>query len=127
MAGTSGEPLILFVEDNETIRSAFSVLLEESGYRVALAASGEEAIRLAEDRRPALILMDLGLPDINGLEATRRLKANPATQAIPVVALTGRALASDAEACFDAGCTAYFSKPVDTRELMRTIPELIAS
>lgn len=119
-------PLILLVEDNETIRSAFAVLLEEGGYQVAGAGSGVDALRLAAERTPDLVLMDLGLPDISGLEVTRRLRARPQTHAVPIVALTGRALAADYEACLAAGCTAYLSKPIDTRELLASIPTFLA-
>lgn len=113
--------LVLIVEDNETIRHAFTVLLEESGYRVAQAGSGEEALRIARSEQPGLILMDLGLPDMGGLEVTRQLKAEDDTRDITVVALTGRALGADQEACIDAGCNGYLSKPVDTRQLLSQI------
>lgn len=127
MSGNGGDPVsILIVEDNETIRDAFTILLEDSGYRVLQAGTGAEAIEVARDRRPGLVLMDLGLPDQNGLEVTRRLKADPATARIPVVALTGRALETDQEACFAAGCSGYLTKPVDTRRLLSKIPEYLA-
>ena len=114
-------PLVLLVEDNETIRHAFTILLEESGYRVAEAGSGEAALEITRRERPALILMDLGLPDITGVEVTRRLKADPETRDVLVVALTGRAMEADREACLAAGCSAYYVKPVDTRQLLRDI------
>ena len=118
-------PLILLVEDNETIRHAFGILLEESGYDVAQAGTGAEAIDRARADRPALILMDLGLPDMNGLEVTRLLKADPATRDLVVVALTGRALETDQAACLAAGCAGYLSKPIDTERLLRAIPEFM--
>jgi two-component system, cell cycle response regulator DivK len=120
-------PLVLLVEDNEAIRGAFSLLLEESGYRMAEAATGEEALRRARLDQPQLILMDLGLPDMNGLDAIRSLKAQPETQGIPIVALTGRALESDERACRAAGCTAYFAKPVNTRDLLDALGRLTAT
>jgi len=123
----SREPLILLVEDNETIGEAFTILLEENGYRVEHVGTGDEAIRAAERGRPDLILMDLGLPDINGLEVTRRLKASPDTRDNIVVALTGRALETDQQACFDAGCAGYLAKPIDTELLLRKIPEFLRS
>lgn len=127
MSGSGGDPVsILIVEDNETIRGAFAILLEDSGYRVLQAGTGAEAIEVARDSQPGLVLMDLGLPDENGLSVTRRLKADPATARIPVVALTGRALETDQEACFQAGCSGYLTKPVDTRQLLSKIPEYIA-
>jgi CheY-like chemotaxis protein len=117
--------LILLVEDNETIRHAFGILLEESGYRVEQAGTGEEAMAKAESSPPDLILMDLGLPDIDGLELTRRLKSNPTTRNAVVVALTGRALEKDHAACVAAGCDGYLAKPIDTERLLRTIPEYL--
>jgi CheY-like chemotaxis protein len=119
------QPRILLVEDNETIRHAFTILLEESGYEVRQAASGGQALGVAEAARPDLILMDLGLPDMSGLDVTRRLKSNPATRDVVVVALTGRALETDQQACFDAGCAGYLAKPVDTEQLLRRIPEFL--
>jgi two-component system, cell cycle response regulator DivK len=125
--GNERAPLILLVEDNETIRRAVGILLEESGYRVTHANSGSAALENAEADPPDLVLMDLGLPDVNGLEVTRRLKANPTTRQAVVVALTGRALDSDAAACRAAGCAAYLAKPVDTHKLLKIIPELLAT
>jgi two-component system, cell cycle response regulator DivK len=116
---------ILLVEDNQTIRNAFAILLEESGYEVVHAGTGEEAMAAARSRSPDLILMDLGLPDIGGLEVTRSLKADPATRDITIVALTGRALETDERACIAAGCSGYLSKPIDTAQLLRKIPEFI--
>jgi two-component system cell cycle response regulator DivK len=124
-AESGDRPLILLVEDNDTIRHAFCILLEETGYRIAQAATGRDALLAARERRPDLILMDLGLPDTSGLEVTRQLKADRGTSAIPVVALTGRALEADEQACLDAGCSGYLSKPIDTAQLLRRIPEFI--
>lgn len=122
MSGSGdGGPKILLVEDNETIRGAFAILLEESGYGVLQAGTGGEAAGLAERERPDLILMDLGLPDMSGLEVTRRLKQQPATQRIPIVALTGRTLEADVEACLAAGCDGYLTKPIDSHQLLERI------
>jgi CheY-like chemotaxis protein len=117
--------LILLVEDNETIRRAFGILLEESGYRVEQAATGEEALRKAAETRPDLILMDLGLPDVDGLSITRQLKSDPTTRDAIVVAITGRALETDHAACVAAGCAGYLAKPIDTEQLLRRIPEFL--
>jgi CheY-like chemotaxis protein len=122
----SPAPLILLVEDNATIRGAFAILLQESGYRVAQAATGQDALDTAGETLPDLVLMDLGLPDFNGLEVTRRLKADPRTRDTVVVALTGRALETDQRACMEAGCAGYLAKPVDTMQLLRVIPEFLA-
>jgi CheY-like chemotaxis protein len=118
---------ILLVEDNETIRRAFAILLEDSGYEVLQAGSGSEALEISARRMPDLVLMDLGLPDMSGLDVTRKLKANPATERIAVVAITGRALETDQRACIEAGCIGYLAKPVDTRHLLRCIPEYLAT
>lgn len=111
------------VEDNETIRHAFRILLEDSGYAVIEAASGEEALQRAEDGLPDLILLDLGLPDINGLEVARRLRSAERGCDVPMIALTGRALETDEDACLAAGCTAYISKPIDSAGMLRKIGE----
>lgn len=126
-AHTSDAPLILLVEDNETIRHAFGVLLEESGYRVAEAGTGAAAIEIAGDLRPDLVLMDLGLPDMSGLEATRRIKANVITAEAIVIAITGRALETDQQACLSAGCAGYLAKPIDTRQLLQSIARFLAA
>jgi CheY-like chemotaxis protein len=120
-------PLVLVVEDSDAIRAAFTILLEESGYAVAAAATGIDAVRLAAERPPDLVLLDLGLPDISGLEVTRRIKADPATARIPLVALTGRDDAADRDALLAAGCADYLVKPVDTQSLIRALPNYIAA
>ncbi|WP_306591177.1 response regulator [Geothrix sp. 21YS21S-4] len=115
---------ILLVEDNEMNRDAISRLLERRGFTLLLAADGEEGVRLCRETRPDLVLMDLGLPGIDGFEATRRIKADPVTSHIPVVALTARALTSDREAAFAAGCDDYDTKPVDLGRLVDKIRRL---
>ncbi|HET7274041.1 MAG TPA: response regulator [Longimicrobiaceae bacterium] len=121
------DPLILVVEDNDTIRDAFSILLGESGYRVLQAATGAEALAISTSERPDLVLMDLGLPDENGLEVTRQLKSDEGTRAIPVVALTGRALETNERECMEAGCVGYLAKPIDTEQLLQRIPQFLKS
>lgn len=116
---------ILLVEDNEMNRDAISRLLERRGFSLLTAVDGEEGVRLCAEARPDLVLMDLGLPGIDGFEATRRIKADPATRAIPVVALTARALTSDREAAFQAGCDDYDTKPVDLARLVDKIRRLL--
>lgn len=118
-------PSVLLVEDNETIRDAFRILLEDSGYVVQEAASGQEAVDKATHHPPAVMLLDLGLPDINGLDVARRIRAEPSTAHVPIVALTGRALETDEKACLEAGCTAYLSKPIDSAALLRKIGEVV--
>jgi two-component system cell cycle response regulator DivK len=114
-------PRILLVEDNEAIRAAFSVLLQETGYEVLQAASGAEALAACATDPPHLVLLDLGLPDMSGLEVARTLRAHGECRATPIVALTGRALETDAEACMAAGCSDYLTKPVDTEQLLRVL------
>jgi len=121
----SERPLVLVVEDSDAIRTAFTILLEESGYDVAAAPNGAEAVRLAAARAPDLVLLDLGLPDIPGVEVARRIKAAPLTQNTPVVALTGRDDDADRDALRAAGCAAYLIKPVDTQALIRALPGYI--
>ncbi len=124
---TPGRPSILLVEDNDAIRNAFTILLEESGYRVLQAGSGNVAIQTARSELPDLVILDLGLPDVSGLEVARTLRARPETSAIPIVALTGRALEVDEEACMAAGCSGYLTKPIDTEQLLRLIPTFIGN
>jgi two-component system cell cycle response regulator DivK len=112
---------VLLVEDNEAIRGAFSILLEESGYHVLAAASGAEALAEADARGPHLILLDLGLPDMSGLDVARALRARADTRDTPIIALTGRALETDEEACRAAGCTDYLTKPINTEQLLTVL------
>ncbi|MET0400529.1 MAG: response regulator [Longimicrobiaceae bacterium] len=119
--GGADSPRVLLVEDNEAIRGAFSILLEESGYQVLAAASGAEALATAGARAPHLILLDLGLPDMSGLEVARALRARDGTRETPIVALTGRALETDEEACRAAGCTDYLTKPINTEQLLTVL------
>ena len=114
-------PRVLLVEDNEAIRGAFSILLQESGYHVFAAASGAEALDVAGARGPHLILLDLGLPDMSGLEVARALRARDDHRDTPIIALTGRALETDEEACRAAGCTDYLTKPINTEQLLSVL------
>jgi DNA-binding response OmpR family regulator len=118
--------LVLVVEDSDAIRTAFTILLEESGYEVAAAPTGEDAVRLAAERAPDLVLLDLGLPDIPGVEVARRIRLGAGAVRIPIVALTGRDDDADREALRSAGCAAYLVKPVDTQALIRSLPGYIA-
>lgn len=107
--------MILVVEDNEANQALVQAVLELEGYRVELAASALEALDHLRDRAPDLILMDVQLPGQDGLSLTRQLKADPATNAIPVVALTAHAMTGDRELALRAGCVGYIAKPIDTR------------
>lgn len=117
---------VLLVEDSDAIRDAFTILLEDAGYAVLGAETGGEALRLAEERVPDLVLLDMGLPDMTGLDVVRRLKAAPQTAGIAVVALTGRDEEADRRACLAAGCAAYIVKPVNTQKLVRDLPGWMA-
>src|ERR1035441_374360 len=114
-------PKILVVEDNEWSRDMLDRRLSRRGYQVISAADGRRGIAMARDQSPDLILMDMSLPEIDGWEATRRLKADPATRAIPIVALTAHAMAGDRKKAMDAGCDGYHTKPVDFEGLVRSL------
>ena len=116
---------ILLIEDNEMNRDILSRRLTRRGYSVLLAADGEEGQQLAETEQPDLILMDMSLPVIDGWEVTRRLKAAPKTQSIPIVALTAHAMAGDREKAIDAGCDDYDTKPVELPRLISKIQTLL--
>lgn len=117
---------ILIIEDQEDNRRIMRDLLKSAGYEVLEAVTGEEGITAAETHRPALILMDIQLPDFDGYEATRRIKANPALRTIPIIAVTSYALSGDDLKAFEAGCDAYVSKPFRPRELLAKIREFLA-
>ena len=115
---------ILLVEDNELNRDMLSRRLQRRGYDVVLAVDGQEAITTAETSKPDVILMDMDLPVLNGWEATRALRINPAIRDIPVIALTAHALPADRQRAIEAGCDAYQSKPVEFPELLSKIEQL---
>jgi len=116
---------ILLVEDNDLNRDMLSRRLSRRGYEVLVAVDGAQGIEMARSLTPDLILMDVGLPGIDGLEATRRLKAEPGTSTIPVVALTANAMAGDQEEALAAGCDEYDTKPVDITRLVGKIQALL--
>jgi CheY-like chemotaxis protein len=116
---------ILLVEDDPLLRHAFRLLLEDAGYEVHEAGTAAQAIDEAAARRPTLVLLDLGLPDRPGLEVARHITSQPETAGVRVVALTGRVGAGERDACFEAGCTHFFTKPIEPRELLRRLPELL--
>ncbi len=121
----AGRAKILLVEDDQLLREAFRLLLEDVGYEVHEAGTAAEALRTVASERPALVLLDLGLPDRPGLDVARELRAAPETSATPVFALTGRVGADERRACLDAGCSVYLAKPVDPRLLLRRIDETL--
>lgn len=127
MAKPTDAPSILLVEDDPLLRHAFRLLLEDAGYDVHEAGTAAEALAQTVMQKPALVLLDLGLPDRPGLEVAREITSNPDTAAVKVVALTGRVGARDRDACFAAGCSHFFTKPIEPRELLRRLPELIGN
>ena len=123
-------PLILVVDDYQDAREMYAEYLQFSGFRVAEAKNGNEAVEQAFALKPDLILMDLSLPGMDGWEATRRLKADDATRRIPIVALTGHALAGASEGAKRAGCDSFVTKPclpddlvVEVRRMLSTVKQ----
>lgn len=121
-----GSATILMIEDNTINMKLFSVMLESAGYSVLWAENAEEGIPMIEREMPNLILMDIGLPGMDGLEATRRLKGNPQTASIPIIAVTAHSLQSDREEAIRAGCTEYIAKPVRMNHFLDTIAGVLA-
>jgi len=117
---------ILLVEDNEMNRDMLSRRLTKRGYAVVMAVDGAEGVAKARSESPALVLMDMGLPVIDGWTATRQIKADPATAQIPVIALTAETAEGDREKCLAAGCDDYDTKPVDLERLIGKIEALLA-
>jgi two-component system, cell cycle response regulator DivK len=117
---------ILIVEDNEMNRDMLSRRLIRRGYEIVMAVDGAEGIAAAMAGHPDLILMDMSLPVVDGWEATRRLKAEPVTRAIPVIGLTAHAMAGDREKVIEAGCDDYDTKPVELPRLLQKIEALLA-
>src|SRR4051812_8249488 len=112
---------VLIVEDNEMNRDMLSRRLERKGYEIVMAVDGGEGVEKAGSEKPDVILMDMSLPVLDGWEATRRVKANPATSAIPVIALTAHAMAGDRDKTIEAGCDDYDTKPIDLPRLLGKI------
>ena len=116
---------ILVVEDNEKNMKLFRDVLEATGYRLLEATTGEQAVELAATHSPNLVLMDIQLPDIDGVEALGRLRGNERTASIPVVALTAQAMQDDRKRFLDAGFDGYISKPVDVVEFVKTVKQYL--
>jgi two-component system cell cycle response regulator DivK len=118
-------PKILLVEDNEMNRDMLSRRLERKGFQVVCAVNGQEGLNLAITGKPDLILMDMSLPVLDGWEATRRLKADPATRTIPVIALTAHAMATDEQKAREAGCDDFDTKPIELSRLLGKMDALL--
>ncbi|MGJ8671072.1 MAG: response regulator [Oceanococcus sp.] len=113
---------LLIVDDNESNRRLLAAVLSRHGYQIELAESVEQAVESMKAHSPDLILMDLQMPDEDGLSLTRKLKANVATEHIPIIAVTACAMPDDERAAFAAGCVGFITKPIDTRGL----PQIVA-
>lgn len=118
-------PVILLVDDEEMNRDFLQRRLQKRGYDVTTAVDGADACARTAEIRPDLILMDVMMPNMDGLEATRKLRAAPETQHIPVIALTARAMAGDREQVIAAGCDDYATKPIDLAELLEKMEALL--
>jgi CheY-like chemotaxis protein len=116
---------ILLVEDNEMNRDMLSRRLQRRGYEVLTAVDGESGLALTRAESPALVLMDMSLPGIDGWEATRQLKGDPVTRSIPIIALTAHAMAGDREKSLAAGCDDFDTKPIDLDRLLGKIEALL--
>lgn len=117
----SPQPIILLVEDNLHNRKIFKDMLEHYGFHTLEAEDGAKALELVASEHPSLILMDLSIPVIDGWECTRRLKADPATRAIPIIALTAHAMRGDEERARAAGCDGYLAKPVSPKRVVAEV------
>lgn len=113
------------VEDNEMNRTMIARRLDKKGYQVVTAVDGQDAVRMAESETPDIILMDMDLPVMSGMEATREIRRNPALQKIPIIALTAHAMEGDSELATNAGCNAYVTKPIDFASLVSTMERLL--
>jgi CheY-like chemotaxis protein len=116
---------ILVVEDNEMNMQLFEYLLEESGFEIVKATSGEEALRLAGEANPDLILMDIHLPGMDGLSVVRELKSGGKLTGVPILALTAHAMRGDRDRFLQAGCDGYISKPIDVKTFIPSIQKFL--
>ena len=126
MLGNPSDPApktVLVVEDNELNLKLLNDLLEYQGYRVIATRLGEPALGLAQQYQPDLILMDIQLPDISGMEATQRLKSDEQTHTIPIIAITAFAMSGDEARILASGCDAYLSKPFNVAEFLRLVEQ----
>ena len=120
-------PRILLVEDNEMNRDMLSRRLKRRGYEVSIAVDGAEGVEMTSSEVPDLILMDMSLPVMDGWEATRNIKADPATKSIPVIALTAHAMSGDRQKALDAGCDDYDTKPIELSRLLSKIQTFLGN
>ncbi|MEZ4593684.1 MAG: response regulator [Chloroflexota bacterium] len=116
---------VLIIEDDPVIRNILQMNLSDHGYTVLSAEDGLEGVRTAKGQQPGIILMDIRLPNITGWEATRRLKAEPTTAHIPIIALTAQSTSKDLQRCFEAGCDAFMTKPIQFGQLFTKIEMML--
>ena len=119
------KPTILVIEDNELNMMLFRDLLKLEGYLVLEAYDAEKGVQIAREKRPAIILMDIQLPGMDGLKATRLIKEDPALKKIPVVALTAYAMEKDRQEALAAGCIGFIAKPIDTRSFTAAVSDFL--
>ena len=119
-------PKILIVEDNEENRDALSRRLQRRGFQVVIAFDGKLGVAAAKAEKPDLILMDMNMPEVDGWEATKQVKADPTTTHIPVIALTAHAMAGDRDRAIAAGCVDYHTKPVELPKLLTQIEAILS-
>lgn len=122
---TKAPQTVLIIEDDPVIRGILQMNLTDRGYTVLSAEDGLEGVRTAKANQPGLILMDIRLPSITGWEATRRLKVEPVTAHIPIIALTAQSTSKDLHRCFEAGCDAFMTKPIQFAQLFTKIDMLL--
>ena len=120
-------PVVLIVEDNADNRDIYSTILRHRGFVVMEAENGEDGVRMAREHLPAVVLMDVAMPGMNGWEATKLLKADPATAAIPVIAVTAYAMDADRRKAAEAGCDGYLAKPVEPRRVAEEVERVLAA
>lgn len=118
---------VLIVEDNEDNRIVYATILQHRGYAVLEARNGEEGVRIARERLPDLVLMDISVPIIDGWQATELLKGDDRTSTIPVIALTAHALAEDRETARNVGCDGYLAKPCEPRTVVAEVEKFIGA
>ena len=118
-------PKILIVEDNEENRDSLSRRLQRRGFAVIIAENGKDGVAMAQTEKPDLVLMDMNMPELDGWEATRQLKATAETKDVPVIALTAHAMSGDRDRALEAGCADYHTKPVDFPKLLAQIEALL--
>jgi len=118
-------PRLLVVEDNEENRDALSRRLQRRGFEVLIAVNGKTGVETAKTEKPDLILMDMNMPELDGWEATRQIKAEESTSHLPVIGLTAHAMPGDRERAIEAGCADYHTKPVDFTKLLAQIEAIL--